>query len=89
MGYKRAEEILPEKMIELIQEYVQGESIYIPRKKEQRQEWGKGTAIRQELNCRNLKIFEDYRKGCTVLELSKKYFLSEKSIQRIIRKLRS
>ena len=32
MGYMRAEEILPVEIIELIQRYVDGESIYIPRK---------------------------------------------------------
>lgn len=40
MGYKRAEEILPVEVIELIQQYVDGASIYIPRKQENRQEWG-------------------------------------------------
>lgn len=32
MGYVKAEEILPMEMIELIQEYVDGQNIYIPRK---------------------------------------------------------
>ena len=38
MGYRRAEEILPVEIIELIQQYVDGENIYIPRKRENRQE---------------------------------------------------
>lgn len=37
MGYKRAEEILPMEIIELIQQYVDGENIYIPRKPSTRQ----------------------------------------------------
>ena len=37
MGYIRAEEILPDEVIELIQQYVDGTNIYIPRKKENRQ----------------------------------------------------
>ena len=40
MGYIRAEEILPIEVIELIQQYVDGENIYIPRKVAHRQEWG-------------------------------------------------
>ena len=32
MGYMKAEEILPIEIIELIQQYVDGENIYIPRK---------------------------------------------------------
>ena len=40
MGYIKAEEILPVEIIELIQQYVDGTNIYIPRKQENRQEWG-------------------------------------------------
>ena len=47
MGYIRAEEILPIEVIELIQQYVDGENIYIPRKTEHRQEWGAGTQIKE------------------------------------------
>lgn len=49
MGYMRAEEILPVEIIELIQRYVDGESIYIPRKPSHRKAWGAGTKIKQEL----------------------------------------
>ena len=86
MGYIRAEEILPAEVIELIQQYVDGESIYIPRKAAHRQEWGAGTQIKQELKARNQQIYRDYLAGCRASELACKYFLSEKSIQRILRK---
>ena len=43
MGYIRAEEVLPIEIIELIQKYVDGANIYIPRKQENRQEWGAKT----------------------------------------------
>ena len=49
MGYMKAEEILPMELIELIQQYVDGRNIYIPRKEENRQEWGTGTQTRQQL----------------------------------------
>ncbi len=88
MGYKRAEEILPRDIIELIQQYVDGENIYIPRKSENRQGWGCATQIRQELSDRNAAIFRDYRRGCKVPELAEKYFLSIKSIQRIVREMK-
>jgi Mor family transcriptional regulator len=88
MGYRKAEEILPMEIIELIQRYVDGESIYIPRKENQRKEWGDKTFIRQELEDRNFQIFTDFQNGYKVQELSIKYFLSEKSIQRILRKMK-
>ena len=88
MSYKRAEKILPQEIIELIQEYVDGENIYIPRKKNQRKEWGETTQIKQELIHRNNCIFEDYQTGLSIYNLSEKYFLSTKSIQRIIRQMK-
>lgn len=89
MGYRKAEEILPIEIIEMIQKYVDGESIYIPRKENSRQEWGEGTRIRQELQERNRQIFADYRRGFKTATLADKYFLSEKSIQRIIHRMKN
>lgn len=85
MGYIRAEEILPSEVIELIQQYVDGESIYIPRKEAHRQAWGANTRTKQELLMRNKQIYKDYLAGGKTSELACKYFLSEKSIQRILR----
>ncbi len=84
MSYIRADKVLPIEIIELIQTYIDGENIYIPRKEDNKQTWGNGTRIRQELNERNSSIFADYQQGIQVSELAEKYFLSEKSIQRII-----
>lgn len=88
MSYKRAEEVLPNEVIELIQQYVDGENIYIPRKSQNRMEWGAGTQTKKELRIRNQKIYSDYLSGKKVRDLAKHYCLSEKSIQRIIRENR-
>lgn len=85
MSYIRAEEILPIEVIELIQQYVDGKNLYIPRKAENRLEWGTHTETRQALLIRNDKIYADYLAGETVSRLAVRYYLSEKSIQRIIR----
>lgn len=85
MGYVRAEEILPKDIIELIQRYVDGQNIYIPRKDNSREDWGTHTNIRNELCVRNHHIYLDFLSGRKVKELSERYCLSEKSIQRIIR----
>ena len=87
MGYIRAEEILPIEVMELVQQYVDGENIYIPRKRANRQEWGAGTHIRQELWARDRQIYEEHLAGSKTAELACKYFLSVKSIQRILRKM--
>lgn len=85
MGYIKAEEILPLEIIELIQQYVDGQNIYIPRKADNRLEWGSGTQIREELYSRNQHIYSDYLRGMKMSELAERYYLSIKSIQRIIR----
>lgn len=88
MGYIRAEKILPLEIIELVQEYVDGENIYIPKKEGNRQEWGKNTQIKKELESRNEEIYMDFLSGMGVCALAQKYYLSEKSIQRILRVMR-
>lgn len=88
MGYRRAEEILPIEIIELIQQYVDGTNIYIPRKQEHKQAWGTKTSYRQELQHRNQSIYRAHLSGTAVSELAENYFLSEKSIQRIIRSMK-
>lgn len=88
MGYVKAEEILPLEVIELIQKYVDGQNIYIPKKAGNRSTWGSGTQIQKELQIRNQSIYNEYVNGTKTVELAKKYYLSEKSIQRIIRELK-
>lgn len=87
MGYIKAEEILPVEVLELVQQYVDGKSIYIPRKAENKKRWGETTMTRQELKIRNQKIYQDHLSGMKKPELAGKYFLSEKSIQRIIKEM--
>ena len=84
MSYRSAEEILPMEIIELIQQYVDGENIYIPRKDEHRRAWGEGTQIKAELSARNQEIYSEYLSGMKMKDLAEKYFLSEKIIQRIV-----
>lgn len=88
MSYKRAEEVLPSEVVELIQQYVDGENIYIPRKTQNRIEWGAGTQTKKDLCIRNQKIYLEYISGKKVVDLANEYCLSEKSIQRIIRENR-
>lgn len=85
MGYRKAEDFLPIEVIELIQKYVDGQNIYIPKKRDTRAMWGSGTNIRAELHARNRQIYSDYLKGKRTDELAELYYLSPKSIQRIIR----
>lgn len=89
MSYSKADQILPIEIIKLIQKYVDGQYIYIPRKENSRREWGEKTQIRKELKERNQKIYADFLQGYAISDLAKTYYLSEKSIQRIILETKS
>ena len=88
MSYKKAADVLPEELIDLIQNYVDGEYVYIPRKQENKKNWGETSKVREELRNRNLTIYREYTMGAGVRELAKRYYLSEKSIQRIVLQLK-
>ena len=83
MSYVSAEEILPKELIETIQQYVSGKSIYIPCK--EKKIWGSETKTRQYYKTRNQEICKKHKNGLSTKILAEEYSLSEKSIQRIIR----
>lgn len=85
MKYVRAENILPESIIEIIQDYIDGEYLYIPRKKGNEKSWGEKSGTKDSLKARNEEVFIKYKHGFSVKELCEKYYLSESSIRRIIR----
>lgn len=84
MKYVKSQDVLPEEIIEILQKYVDGKYLYIPRKNENQKAWGENSGIRKSLNARNTEIFKKYKDGTSINTLAKEYFLSEKSIRRII-----
>ena len=84
MSYIKAEEILPEELIRKIQEHADGVYLYIPRKPGNRHKWGQETGYKAELKARNDRIRREYTAGESVMTLSQRYHLSEKSICRIL-----
>ena len=84
MSYIKATKLLPMDLVELIQDYIDGEYIYIPKKEKNKKTWGENTSIKNELNVRNIDIYKKYNSGYTTKELVNEFYLSEKSIQRII-----
>lgn len=86
MKYQKASDILPDELVEEIQNYVQGEYLYIPiREKTQR---SKPTEYMVELQKRDAHIYTKYLEGVDRKELATLYNLSEASIRRIIIKQR-
>ena len=85
MDYQNSANLLPKELIEQIQKYVDGKVIYIPKKQINKKHWGENTDTKQVLASRNCQICLDNQNGMTIKHLSEKYFLAEKSIQRILR----
>lgn len=84
MSYINVETVLPEKLVADIQKYVDGTYLYIPKLEENKKAWGEGTETRSELSRRNRSIYEDHCKGMRTQDLADHYYLSVKSIQRIV-----
>ena len=83
ISYIKAENVLPQELIETIQQYVDGKLIYIPCR--EKQEWGTTTSAKAFFRERNERIYDTYRSGMSLRELAGRFSLSEKSIQRILR----
>jgi len=84
MKYSNAYKVLPVDIVTIIQEYVDGEYLYIPRKEEEQKKWGENSGSRDTLKIRNTAIYLKYINGAVILDLAQEYYLSDKSIRRII-----
>ncbi|WP_152401568.1 CD3324 family protein [Paenibacillus cellulositrophicus] len=84
MKYVSASDILPEQLLQEIQKYVQGRTIYIPSPEDGRKKWGQLSGQRDYLRKRNLEIRQSFRKGNGVEQLSQSYCLAEETIRKIV-----
>lgn len=84
MKYVKAQNVLPEEVVELIQKYVDGEFLYIPRKAGEQKAWGEKSGARESLQIRNEQIYGRYMNGAAIDELCRAFYLSEQSIRRIL-----
>lgn len=83
MSYINANMVLPKELINEIQKYVNGVSLYIPKVPEAKSVC---SSYRLEICKRNQEIYEMFLHGEKVSKLAATYFLSEKSIYRILGK---
>ena len=88
MSYVKATDVLPKELLNLIQKYVEGEYIYIHKKEYNRKLWGETTKSKEETSLRNANIYKIHEEGVSVKILSEMYYLSSKSIQKIVLKMK-
>jgi Mor family transcriptional regulator len=89
MSYRKAQDVLPQELLIIIQDFIDGEYIYIPRKETLRKKWGETTNTKEELAERNALIWNDFLQGIPMDNLSQKYYLAPKTIQKIIAKMKA
>ena len=84
MRYIRAQDVLPADLLNQLQQYVDGAYLYIPRREENRLAWGQRTNSKSETAWRNREIYRRALAGETAAQLAEVYFLTEKTIRRIL-----
>ena len=89
MSYKNGKDVLPPGLLKELQKYIDGELIYVPKCAEQRAGWGEINGTRNLIEQRNQDIYQQYTRGCSIMELIRTHHLSEDSIRKIILKTRN
>ena len=84
MRYVKAGDILPEELLLELQRYVDGAYLYVRRKQENRLSWGERTHSKAGTARRNREIYRRYLEGQCPAALAGDYFLTEKTVRRII-----
>ena len=82
MKYRNVNEILPPELVEEIQKYIQGESVYIPKKDKITRK--APTEYKIELEKRNTRIYKMHLEGMSNDKLAENFSLAQSSIRRII-----
>ncbi|MDU1538326.1 MAG: CD3324 family protein [Paeniclostridium sordellii] len=88
LKYKNAKNLLPKELLQKVQEYIQGDVIYIPKLKGEKMPWGAKNGARKAIYTRNKDIFNLYVNGYSIEEIVSIYNLSESSIRKIISKIK-
>ena len=81
--HKNARDILPDRLLRELQEYISGETLYIPKVQEKKP-WGEMSGARSYYKQRNAEIRKKYAGGSKIEDLCEEYHLSCDSIRKII-----
>lgn len=84
MKYVNAQNILPEEVLKLLQEYAEGELLYVPKRPQNFKQWGEVSGGREKLQERNEMICVAFQGGASLRELADEYCLSEDAVKKIV-----
>ena len=83
MKYKNAQDILPDRLLRELQQYISGEVLYIPQV-QSKKSWGETSGAREYYKRRNEEIRARHQAGVKVENLAEAYHLSADSIRKIL-----
>lgn len=84
MKYINAKALLPNELLQELQNYIQGSYLYVPVEDGEAKCWGEVSGYREALQQRNKNIIEAYKQGTAVVKLADQYALSIEAIRKII-----
>ena len=82
MKYKNAKDILPDRLLRELQEYISGGVLYVPSG--DKKQWGENSGARQYYKQRNNEIRASYEAGDSTEQLASRYQLTEEAIRKIL-----
>lgn len=83
MKYRNAAEILPEQLLKELQDYIDGDVLYVP-KVSTKKEWGAANGARTFYQERNREIQKRFHEGYSIDVLAEQYGLAYSTIKKII-----
>lgn len=83
MDYRKGTDVLPARLVKEIQEYVEGTTLYIP-KKSGKAGWGSLSGARCEIDRRNKEMARLFAQGTRIKELADRFHLSEDTVRKIV-----
>lgn len=83
MKYINAAEVLPTTLLAEIQQYINGDLLYIP-KGDSHKSWGEKSGSKKYYYARNLRIRELYCNGNSMDQISQEYGLAYETVRKII-----
>lgn len=83
MKYKKASDVLPEKLFKEVQKYASGEMLYFPKEKE-KVKWGEKSGARQFFEQRNSEIKKKYNQRMSIEHIADEYGLSVETVRKIV-----
>ncbi|GIO34276.1 MULTISPECIES: CD3324 family protein [Paenibacillus] len=84
MKYINAESAFPQRLVDEMQQYVEGGWVYVPARRHSRKAWGERSGSKEALKRRNAEIRRRFCEGHSIERLSSDYGLAYDTVKKIV-----